>query len=133
MSNWQKALVFVFAFGCLIGCSSTLWLATQNRRLEMELDTFVRLAARAKASDAVGRGAPYLLRLTSDGLATGSSIVATNNGIPVRLYPRLSARDVMFVHVFNEKTTELLGSDAIGVDPRKHYHGWPIYPEVELP
>lgn len=100
--------VIVLTVGLIAGWGATLWLFTQKLRLEMELDTFVRLAAKAKASEATERGTPYFLRPTNDTSASISSVVATSNGIPVRLYPSLSPRDALFVRVFNEKTSELL-------------------------
>jgi hypothetical protein len=108
MNKPQIVLVLALTVGCVAGWGTTLWLITQKVRLEMELDTFVRLAARAKATEASLRGTPYFLRATNDSSASISTIVTTNNGIPVRLYPTISASDALFVQVFNEKTSELI-------------------------
>lgn len=108
MSRPQKILVLILTLGCICGWGTTLWLVTQKIGLEMELDTFVRLAAQAKASEAAKSGAPYFLRATNAS-ANISAIVATNNGVPVRLYRSLSTRDALFIQVFNEKTSEMLG------------------------
>lgn len=108
MSKPQKVFVLVLTFGCICAWGATLWLLTQKIQLEMELDTFVRLAAQAKASEAVERGTPYFLLATNAPVSI-PAIVDTNNGFPVRLYPSLSPRDALFVEVFNEKMEKMLG------------------------
>jgi hypothetical protein len=100
--------MLALAVGCVGGWGATLWLVTQTLRLEMEVDTFVRLAAKTKATEASLRGTPYFFRATNNPAASISTIVATHDGIPVRLYPILSANDALFVHVYNEETSRLL-------------------------
>src|SRR5262245_31987917 len=108
MSKLQKTVMIGFALGCICLWATALWLLAQKMQLEMELDTFVCLAAQSTASEAAKSGAPYFLFATN---ASGSiaTIVATNNGIPVRLHPSFSPRDALYVQMFNERTSKMLG------------------------
>ena len=108
MSKFQKPVLFIVLFGCFVGWAFSFLLFVQKLNTEMSLNTYVRLAAHAKASESFCSGHPYYLQATNSAFSSELSVVGKSNGVPVKLFLSLSKFDVLFVKEYNQKTAELL-------------------------